>query len=104
MHFIFPKNYNFNSKLFGVFDYFTLIINIIFDLFIFCITNLIFQNINIIIFICISLCFPLFLLSIVGLNNENIFLVLLYILKYFLKPKLYLYNKKFYCNKYQKMI
>ena len=93
MKFIFPRNYGFKTKLFGVFDYFTIIINIIFDLFIFCICNLIFNNINIKIFIIISLCFPLLILSIVGLNNENVFLVLIYILKYFLKPKLYLYNK-----------
>ena len=93
MKFIFPKNYDFKSKLFGVFDYFTIIINIIFDLFVFCLSNLIFNNINIILFICISLCFPLLLLSVAGLNNENIFLVLIYIFKYILKPKLYLYNK-----------
>lgn len=95
MKFIFPRNYNFNSKLFGVIDYFTIIINIIFDFFIFSLSNLIFNNINIKIFICISLCFPIFLLSIVGLNNENIFLVLIYIIKYLKKPKLYLFNKTF---------
>lgn len=93
MKFIFPRNYDFKTKLFGVFDYSTIIINIIFDLFIFSVCNLIFNNINIKIFICISLCFPLLILSIVGLNNENIFSVLIYILKYFFKPKLYLYNK-----------
>jgi len=93
MKFIFPKNYDFKTKLFGVFDYVTIIINIIYDLFIFCICNLIFNNINIKIFLCISLCFPIFILSIVGLNNENVFLVLIYIFKYFLRPKLYLYNK-----------
>ena len=93
MKFIFPRNYDFKAKLFGVFDYFTLIVNIIFDLFIFCLCNLIFTNINIKIFICISLCFPLLILSFVGLNNENVFLVLIYIFKYFIKPKLYLYNK-----------
>ena len=93
MKFIFPRNYDFKTKLFGVFDYSTIIINIIFDLFIFCICNLIFNNINIKIFILISLCFPLLILSIVGLNNENVFLVLIYIFKYFFKPKLYLYNK-----------
>ena len=93
MKFIFPKNYDFKSKLFGVFDYFTIIVNIIFDLFVFSICNLIFNDINIVIFICIFLCFPLLLLSIVGLNSENIFLVLIYIFKYFFKPKLYLYNK-----------
>ncbi len=30
MKFIFPRNYNFKAKLFGIFDYFTIIINIIF--------------------------------------------------------------------------
>ena len=93
MKFIFPKNYDFKSKLFGVLDYFTIIINIIFDLFVFCVSNLIFNDINIIIFICVSLCFPLLLLSIVGLNSENVFLVLIYIFKYFFRPKVYLYNK-----------
>lgn len=93
MKFIFPRNYNFNTKLFGVIDYFTIVINIIFDFFIFSISNIIFNNINIKIFICISLCFPIWILSIVGLNNENIFLVLIYILKYLKKPKLYLYDK-----------
>ena len=93
MKFVFPKNYDFNSKLFGIIDYFTVIINIIFDCFIFSFCNLFFNNINIKIFIFISLCFPLFILSIVGLNNKNIFLVLIYILKYLKRPKLYLYNK-----------
>lgn len=93
MKFIFPKNYDFKSKLFGVFDYFTIIVNIIYFLFIFSICNLILNNIYIKTFIIISLCFPIFLLSIFGLNNENVFLVLIYILKYFLKPKIYLYNK-----------
>lgn len=94
MKFVFPKNYDFKPKLFGIFDYLTVIINIIFDLFIFSVCNFIFNNPNIVIFICISLCFPLLLLSIVGLNNENIFLVLIYIFKYFFKPSLYLYNKE----------
>ena len=93
MKFIFPKNYDFKSKLFGVFDYITIIINIIYGLFIFSLCNLLFNDINIKIFIFISLCFPILILSIVGLNNENVFLVLIYILKYFLRPKLYLYNK-----------
>lgn len=93
MRFIFPKNYDFKSKLFGVFDYITLIIDIIYFLFIFSICNLLFINIYIKTFIIISLCFPILLLSIFGLNSENVFTVLIYILKYFLKPKLYLYNK-----------
>lgn len=94
MKFVFPKNYNFKTKLLGVFDYFTIIINIIYFLFIFSICNLFILNIYIKIFIIVSLYFPVLLLSIVGLNNENIFLVLIYILKYFLRPKIYLYNKQ----------
>ena len=94
MKFIFPKNYDFKSKLFGIFDYFTIIINIIYFLFIFSICNIFLSNLYIKIFIIISLCFPILILSIVGLNNENVFLVLIYILKYMIKPKLYLYNKK----------
>lgn len=93
MKFIFPKNYDFKTKLFGIFDYFTIIINIIFYLFVFSLCDLIFNNLNIKIFICISFCFPLFILSIVGLNNENVFSVLIYLLKYLVKQKLYLYNK-----------
>lgn len=92
MKFVFPRNYNFKSKLFGIIDYSTAIINVIYDLFIFCFCNLVFKNINIKIFLFISLCFPLFILSVLGLNNENIISVLIYLIKYFLKPKLYLYN------------
>lgn len=93
MKFIFPKNYNFNPKFLGLFDYSTMVINIIFDLFIFSFFNLIFKNVTVRIFCIVSFSFPLLLLSIVGLNNENIFHVLFYVVKYFLRPKLYLYNK-----------
>ncbi len=93
MKFIFPQNYNFKNKFLGIIDYSTLIINIIFYLFIFSICNLIFSNINIKIFIFISTCFPIFILSITGLNNENIFLVLLYIVKFFKNKCVYLYKK-----------
>ena len=94
MKFIFPKNYDFKPKLFGAFDYSTIVINIIFDLFVFSVSNLLFSDLYIKIFIIISLCFPILILSIVGLNNENVFCVLLYIFKYFVRPKLYLYNKE----------
>lgn len=93
MKFIFPQNYNFKNKFLGIIDYSTLFINIIFYLFIFSICNLFFKNINIKIFIFISTCFPLFILSITGLNNENIFLVIIYIIKFLKNRKIYLYNK-----------
>lgn len=93
MKFIFPQNYNFKNKFLGIFDYSTLIINVIFYLFVFCVCNLLFKNTTIKIFIFISTCFPLFILSITGLNNENIFLVLIYIIKFYINRKIYLYKK-----------
>lgn len=93
MKFIFPQNYNFKNKFLGIIDYSTLIINIIFYFFIFSICNLFFKNINIKIFIFISTCFPLLILSITGLNNENIFLVAIYFFKFFKNRNIYLFNK-----------
>lgn len=93
MKFIFPQNYNFNNKLFGILDYSTIILNIIFYIFIFCLSNIIFNNINIKIFFCISLCFPLFILSITGISNENFFLILIYMIKFMMNRKIYLYQK-----------
>ena len=93
MKFIFPQNYNFNSKLFGFIDYSTAILNIIWFVFIFCLVNLIFSSLNLKIFFFIVLCFPLLIFSIVGFNHENIIYVFLYISKYLRNPKVYLYRK-----------
>jgi len=93
INFIFPRNFDFKSKLFGLVDYFTLFIDIIWFTFIFCLLNTFFKNVNIKIFLSISLCFPILILSITGLSNENIFFVLTFLFKYFLRPSLYLYNK-----------
>ena len=93
MLFIFPKNYNIHSKFLGIIDYFSLFFNIVWELFIFCLINLIFHNITLKISIFIICCFPLLILSIVGINNENIFFTFFYILKFIFSYKLYLYNK-----------
>lgn len=91
MKFIFPQNYNFKSKLFGFIDYSSLIFNILFDGFILIILNLF--SIDILIKICIFLilCFPLFLFTFIGINNENIIYFLKYIIKFIIKKKIYLY-------------
>lgn len=93
MKFIFPKNYNFKSKIFGVFDYSTAILNIIILIIIVFISKILFNSLNFKISFCIIFYFPIFLFSIIGFNNENIFLVLKYFFKYILKPKIYLFNK-----------
>lgn len=93
MKFIFPQNYNFNNKIFGVIDYSTAIFNIIWITFIFIILNLLFNSLTLKIFFGIILCFPILLLSFVGFNGENIVYVFSYLFKFIIKQKLFLYNK-----------
>lgn len=91
MNFIFPSNYSFKNKLLGIIDYPTAIFNVIYFLIIFGINYLLFSSINIRIIFIIVFYFPIFLFSIVVFNHENILYSLFYILKFLIKPKLYLY-------------
>ena len=93
MKFIFPQNYNFNSKLLGIIDYTAAIIDLIWAGIVFILLNLIFNSIQIKLFIFIVLVLPVLIISIVGINGENILNVIIYILKYAFKPKIYVYNK-----------
>lgn len=93
MKFIFPQNYVFKNKLFGIIDYSTLILNIVWDLFVFCFLDLILKNWSAKISCLIVFCFPLLLFSIIGFNHENFISVLIYLFKYIKNPKLHLYNK-----------
>lgn len=92
MKFIFPQNYKFKNKIFGVMDYTTAIINIIIYIFVYYLLKLFINNIKIKIFIFVLICFPCFLLSITNTNKENIFFVIKYLIKYIKKSKLYLYK------------
>ena len=92
MRFIFPQNYNFKNKLFGVIDYSTIILNLIWDLFIFIFINFL-NNLNIKIFLFFVFCFPLLLFSFSGFNGENIIYVITYISKFLIKQKLFLFYK-----------
>ena len=93
MKFIFPQNYNFNNKLFGIIDYTTLILNIIIGLFIFLLINLFSFNTTIKISIFIVLFFPIFLFSIIGFNHEKLTYIIKYIYLYITSPKIYLFKK-----------
>lgn len=93
MKFIFPQNFSFKNKLFGFIDYSTVILNIIWDFFIFCFLDLFIINISYKISIFIILCFPLFLFSVIGFNHENFVYVLIYLFKYLFNQKIYFYNK-----------
>ena len=93
MHFIFPKNYNFKPKLFGFIEYSTAIVDALIALTIYLFVNSVFNNTNIKIFLFISLFFPIFLISIVGLNKENFITVFRYLFRYIISQKVYLYKK-----------
>ena len=92
MKFIFPQNYKYKNKIFGLIDYSTAIINLIFYIIIYFFINLFFKQIKIKIFIFVLICFPCFLLSIIGSENENIFSIIKYVFKYIKSKKIYLYK------------
>lgn len=94
MKFIFPQNYNFKNKILGVVDYTTAFVNIIWIIIVFLLSNLFFKSISNKICITILFCFPLLLFSFSGFQGENIFYVLLYLLKFIFKQKIYFYSKK----------
>ena len=95
MKFIFPQNYNFKNKIFGVIDYTTAIVNLIWYIIVFLLVNFIFNSINIKIFLFILFSFPLFLFSFSGFNGENIILVFRYLFKFIIRQKLYFYSKNY---------
>ncbi len=91
MKFIFPQNFNFKNKLLGIIDYPSAIFNVIYFLILWFLCNLFINNLTIKIFIIIFMYLPIFLLSVIDFNHENILYFLWYMIKYLIKPKLYLY-------------
>ena len=94
MKFIFPQNYNLNKKLLGIIDYSVAIADLVWGIFVFFLINSLFKVLSIKIFLCITLVFPIIILSVVGVDGENFLYFLSYVLKYIFKQKLYLYEKK----------
>lgn len=93
MHFIFPKNYNFKPKLLGFIDYNTAIIDTVIGVIIYSLVNLLFSNIDIKIYIFISLFLPVLLVSILGINKESFINVFKYMIKFIKNQNVYLYTK-----------
>jgi len=93
MKFIFPQNYNFKNKILGFIDYSTALINIIWYLIIFLLLNFFSFNLTLKISLFIIFCLPLFLISLIGFNNENILYVFIYMFKFFKNRKIYFYSK-----------
>lgn len=92
MKFIFPQNYKYNNKILGMIDYSTAIVNVLWYIVVFFIINAIFKSVSIKIFLFVLLCFPFFLISIIGLNHENIIFVILYVIKFIRNRQVYLYK------------
>lgn len=92
MKFIFPQNYNFKNKLFGVIDYSTVFLNLFWNLLVFIFVNF-FKNLNIKIFLFFLFSFPLLLFSFSGLNGESIVYVLRYFLNFMVKQKILFFSK-----------
>lgn len=92
MKFIFPQNYNFKTKLFGILDYPTAILNLIFGFIVFIITKFFIYDFLTKIIIFIIICFPIFLISIFGFHQENIIYVFYYLFLYIKSKKIYLYK------------
>ena len=93
MKFIIPQNYNFNKKLFGIIDYSTLILNVIWGGSMAMILDLIIKSVNVKICLFIIFTLPILIISIVGVSGENLVNVIIYIAKFLFKQKIFLYNK-----------
>ena len=93
MKFIFPQNYNFNTKIFGMLDYPTAIFNLIWCSIIFFIANIFCFNLLTKIIFFIITCFPILLISLFGFRQEKLIYVFKYLFKYYKSPKIYLYRK-----------
>ena len=93
LKFIFPQNYNFSNKLLGFFDYSTAIFLVCWCVLVGGILHLLIHDITIKIVCFIVFCFPLFLFSIIGFNNENILYVLSYLIKFAFKNKCLFFDK-----------
>ena len=106
MKFIFQQNYNFNSKILCIIEYSSILLDIVWAIFLWIILSLNFVTLNIKIFLFIILFFPVFIFSIVGINGENILYVISYVFKYCLKQKIIIYEKnvEFDCKNTQKVI
>lgn len=93
MKFIFPQNYNFQTKLFGFIDYSTAIFNVIYWSLLYFVLNIFLVDFTLKIAIFITLALPIFILSITGIYREKFVHILIYVIKFFLKRNVYVFSK-----------
>ena len=93
MKFIFPQNYNLKSKILGFIDYQSAILDGIWMCIVFVFINFLFNSLYIKVSLFIILVLPVVILSLVGINGENVIYVMTYIFKYLVRQKVILYKK-----------
>lgn len=94
MHFVFPKNYSFKSKILGFIDYSTAILDCIVGIVLYFFINMFINKLSTKIYLFIILFLPFFLISILGLNRESFIQVFKYMYKFIKNQNIYLYDKK----------
>jgi len=91
MKFIIPKNYNYHTKLLGIFDYPTAIFNIVFLLLLWFFFGIFIHSLTWHLSFVFIFYIPIFLISISNAYYESPVFQIYYILKFIIRPKLYLY-------------
>lgn len=94
MNFIIPKNYKFKPKLLGLIDYQSAVLASIWAGILYFFVNLVFTTISVKIYFFIAFFLPFLLFSIIGINNENIISIFIYVFKFYKNQKVYLYKKR----------
>lgn len=95
MNFVFPKNYDFSFKFLGIFNYFSIIILIIWATFLYVILSFFLHSFIVKIYVFLVLFIPALLFSVLNKSNENILIIVSYIVKYIFHPKVYFYDKRY---------
>ena len=93
MKFIFPQNYKFNSKLFGLIDIQTAVVSTIWAGIMYLIVDILLKSLYIKVCVFIITVFPVAIFSIVGVNGENIINVAIYMTKFMMNRRIMFYSK-----------
>ena len=93
MKFIFPKNYRYRAKIFGIIDYITAIIDSLIGILLFFLIRIFIKKITTQIYIFIILFVPIILFSVFISDGENIIVYIIQIVKFIKKRGIYFYYK-----------
>ena len=93
LKYIIHQNYDTSPRLFGIFSYTSIIISLCIAIPIIYLTYISSFEINIKIYIVVSITLPLIIINYIFSTSNNIYILLLFILKYLFSTKVYVYAK-----------